>query len=244
MSITVSHVCFGHASGEPVLNNVSFTVTKGQFLGIIGPNGGGKSTLLKLLLGLLKPWSGSITVNGSAPPTLDVGYVPQVFPCDRSFPITVLEVVLGGRARHLSSFGQFNRFDHRAAHEALERVGLPHICHQAFGALSSGQAQRVLIARALASNPSILLLDEPTSSADPAAEAAILSIINSLKGTITILMVTHALEAILESVEGILCIQGGAVLMQPKDVCEHFALGLYHVPLTQTPQGHFFYDNP
>lgn len=244
MSILVTNMCFGHVPNECVLNEVSFTIEKGQFFGIIGPNGGGKSTLLKLILGLFNPWSGTITVNGQTPPTVDVAYVPQTFPCDRSFPITVLEVVLGGRARYLSSLGRFSKADREAAHQALESVGLTHICNQAFGSLSSGQAQRVLIARALASSPSILLLDEPTSSADPDAEAAILSIINSLKGTITVLMVTHSLEAILEMVEGILCIQGGAILMQPKDVCEHFALGLYHVPLAQTPHNHFSYDNP
>lgn len=238
MSISTTDVCFGYRPDEYILKKVSFSIKKGQFFGIIGPNGGGKSTLLKLLLGLLNPWSGSVVIDGKAPPATDVAYVPQAFPFDRSFPITVLEVVLGGRARHLSRFGRFSKHDHEQAHEALERVGLHGVCDTPFGALSSGQAQRVLIARALAANPAILLLDEPTSSADPAAEAAIHSIIATLKGEITILMVTHNLEAILGAVEGILCIQGGAVLMQPKDVCEHFALGLYHFPLAKTPQNH------
>ena len=124
------------------------------------------------------------------------------------------------------------------AREALHKVGLSHIARQPFGSLSGGQAQRVLIARALASEPTILLLDEPTSSSDPEAEKAILDTIHSLKPGMTILMVTHNLKAVLSHVESIICVQGGAAMLQPKDVCEHFALGLYHIPLIQTPHGH------
>jgi zinc transport system ATP-binding protein len=241
-SITVENLSFGYHPKECILKNVSFSVNIGQFLGIIGPNGGGKSTLLKLILGLLKPWEGTILVNGSPPPAQRVGYVPQAFQFDKCFPITAFEVVLGGRARNLSSFGRYSDTDITAATTALDRVGLPHLAGHPFGSLSGGQAQRVLIARALASTPSILLLDEPTSSTDQAAEAGILETIQTLKDEMTILMVTHNLSAILSHVEGIVCVQGGAVMIHPKDICEHFALGLYHIPLLETPKNHLTHN--
>lgn len=237
-SIKVKNVSFGYHPKECILKDVSFTINKGQFLGIIGPNGSGKSTLLKLLLGLISPWEGQILVNNSSPPAQNVGYVPQVFQFDRQFPITAIEVVLGGRARRLSPFGRYKEEDRTAAMEALHRVDLCPLAEQPFGSLSGGQAQRVLIARALASGPSVLLLDEPTSSTDPSAEASILETIQQLKKDMTILMVTHNLSGILSHVEGILCVQGGAVMLQPKEVCEHFALGLYHIPLLETPEHH------
>lgn len=237
-AIIAENLSFGFHPKERILNQVSFAVDMGTFIGVIGPNGGGKTTLLKLLLGLLTPWEGTITINSIRPPAPKVGYVPQAFQFDRSFPITALEVVQGGRARNLSRFGRWRDEDIAAATAALERVGLPHLASHPFGTLSGGQAQRVLIARALASEPSVLLLDEPTSSSDPVAEAAILDTIRSLQHQMTILMVTHNLSAILSQVEGVLCVQGGAVLLHPKDVCEHFALGLYHIPLLETPEHH------
>ena len=237
-SIVVQNCSFGYQPGEQVLHNVTFSVQPGQFIGIIGPNGGGKSTLLRIILGLLTPQNGTVKIHGRTPPAEGVGYVPQAFQFDRKFPITVFEVVLGGRTRTLSALGQYRKQDEEMAREALHKVGLSHIARQPFGSLSGGQAQRVLIARALASEPTILLLDEPTSSSDPEAEKAILDTIHSLKPGMTILMVTHNLQAVLSHVESIICVQGGAAMLQPKDVCEHFALGLYHIPLIQTPHGH------
>ena len=237
-SIVVHNCSFRYQSGEQILHNVSFSVQPGQFIGIIGPNGGGKSTLLKLILGLLTPQSGTIRIHGQTPPVEGVGYVPQAFQFDRKFPITVFEVVLGGRARTLSALGRYRKEDEEITRDALHKVGMSHIARQPFGSLSGGQAQRVLIARALASEPTILLLDEPTSSSDPEAEQTILDTIHNLKAEKTILMVTHDLQAVLSYVESVICVQGGAAVLQPKEVCEHFALGLYHTPLIQTPQGH------
>lgn len=238
--IEVKDLTFGYAPHEVVLNKVHFRVEKGDFWGIIGPNGGGKSTLLKLLLGLLKPWKGSIHIHGSeGSPPKGVAYVPQSLSVDRKFPITVMEVVLGARLKHLSCWGRFQKDDHEKATDALHTVGLSSLASSSFGELSGGQAQRVFIARALASEASILLLDEPMSSADPHAEASILETIEKLCGTLTILMVTHNVRALLSRVQGVLCVQGASVLMQPKEVCEHFALGLYHYPLIETDKDHF-----
>lgn len=237
-AIAVRDVSFGYQRKELVLQGVNFEVQHGQFFGIIGPNGGGKTTLLRLLLGLLKPSTGSISVYGNSPPSAQVGYVPQSTLSDKFFPITVEEVVLGGRVRYLSSCGQFSENDYSSAHSALEKVGLYNLRNVPFGALSGGQAKRVLVARALASEPTVLLLDEPTSSSDPSAELSILETIRALKGSTTILMVTHDLAAVLYDVEGILCVQHQVSFMRPQEVCEHFALGLYHHPLAETPAHH------
>ena len=236
--LEVDHLSFGYHPNEYVLKDVSFSVADRQFLGLIGPNGSGKSTLLRLLLGLLTPWKGTIVFRDDEAPHR-VAYVPQAFNLDKYFPITVLEVVLGGRASYISRFGQYRTEDKKAATEALEKVGLPHRAKDRFADLSGGQAQRVLIARALASHPTILLLDEPTSSTDHEAEESILATIRTLHTEMTILMATHNLRAILTHVDGILCVQGGGVMLHPREVCEHFALGLYHIPLIETPDHHF-----
>ena len=237
--IVVENVCFGYTAKEEILHNVFFEIEKGGFYGIIGPNGGGKSTLLKLLLGLLRPQAGTIRISGTSPEQAQIAYVPQAFQFDRLFPITVLEVILGGRIQQVSCLGSFSKEDREIALQKLAQVGLSHVANQRFGSLSQGQAQRILVARALASNPSILLLDEPTSSSDPQAGLALLDIIDSFKHTLTIVMVTHSIETILKKVDGILCVQRGTVSMRPRDLCEHFALGLYHEPLMDIPQGHF-----
>lgn len=223
--IHFEHVFFGYGE-DLVLRDVNFKVHAGEFIGIIGPNGGGKTTLLKLILGFLKPKRGLKQIN-----TSEVAYVPQGLRFDRQFPISVMELVLSGRLAHLPWYGVYSKADRQAALEALEKVGLISHRNAAFGTLSGGQAQRALIARALVSNPSLLLLDEPTASVDTQAEADIYRILQSLRGQMTILMVTHNLNVAIELVDRVLCVQGGVLSLMPQEVCEHFALGLYHAPL-------------
>ncbi|MBS3903494.1 MAG: metal ABC transporter ATP-binding protein [Anaplasmataceae bacterium] len=216
-----------------ILEDLSFHVPYGEFIGIFGPNGGGKTTLLKLLLGFIKPSSGSIHILGSYPSAArtTIGYVPQIARFDRKFPISVLEVVSMGLLRELNRFGTLNHQDKHRAHEALVQVGIEDLGTKPFAALSGGQAQRVLLARALVSNPKILLLDEPTASVDPKAESAIHDLLMTLKGQVTMLMVTHDLQTIMKDVDRLLFIQRNASLMNKDQVCGHFALGLYHSPL-------------
>lgn len=218
-----------------ILENVSLQILPGEFVGIIGPNGGGKTTLLKLILGFLKPSTGIIEVFGEPPrngQARPIAYVPQTARFDRQFPISVMEVVLSGCLSHLPWYGKFHQKELDAASDALAMVGLLDFKDAPFGKLSGGQAQRVLIARALVSNPKLLLLDEPTASVDSNAEAEIYAILKKLHGSITILMVTHDLKAAVDQVERVLCIQRHAIALEPKDVCEHFAIGLYHPPLS------------
>lgn len=230
--IQVQNLSFSYG-GTPVLSNVNVDVFAGDFVGMIGPNGGGKTTLLKLLLGFLKPRQGIISILGQSPKHAagHIGYVPQRLPFDRQFPISVIEVVLTGRLSRLPWYGLYSSRDRQAAHEALERVNLGSFAKAPFGTLSGGQAQRALIARAIVSEPQLLFLDEPTSSVDTKSQADIYNILQSLRHEMTILMVTHDLTAVMEQVSKVLCVQGQVFPMEPSAVCKHFAYGLYHTPL-------------
>ncbi|MBS0621090.1 MAG: ABC transporter ATP-binding protein [Verrucomicrobia bacterium] len=226
--------------GSPVLENVHFTVEKGEFIGIFGPNGGGKTTLLKLILGLIPPQKGKILLFGKPPHEVrgKVGYVPQALRFDKAFPISALEVVRMGILSHLTWWGGFPSGSKEKARHALEQVGMAHKADEAFGSLSGGEAQRVLIARATVENPELLILDEPTASVDQAAEQSIFSLLDQLKQKMTILMVTHDLQTIIDRAGRLLCVHRQVTSMRNKEVCEHFALGLYHTPLTS--KDHFF----
>ena len=231
-AVVIDHLDFSYQDSL-VLKDISFTIKEGQFAGIIGPNGGGKTTLLKLILGFLTPTKGSIAVFGEEPieARRHMAYVPQSLRFDKQFPISVGELVLEGRLSKLPWYGQYSKEDKQAAKNALEKVRLGHLFDKPFGSLSGGQAQRAWIARALASEPRLLLLDEPTASVDAQAEAEIYSILKQLQGQITIVMVTHNLQAAIELVDKVICVQQTAQLLDPQQVCEHYALGLYHSPL-------------
>lgn len=230
--IQAEHLYFRYDESE-VLKDLNFSVSAGEFLGIIGPNGGGKTTLLQLMAGFLTPTKGLLKVAGKNPQASQksIGYVPQNMRFDRHFPISVMELVLGGRLAHLPWYGLFKKTDMQIAEEALDGIGLYHLKNRAFGTLSGGQQQRCLIARALASKPDILFLDEPTANVDAEAQSEILRILNALKGSMTILMVTHDLKTAINQVDRVLCIQQTAISYSPQEVCEHYALGLYHPPL-------------
>lgn len=233
-AVSAKHLSFSYGSA-PVLTNVSFEIRDKEFIGLFGPNGGGKTTLLKLIMGFLKPSSGTLRVFEQRPTSARnlMAYVPQRMPFDPLFPISVMEVVLTGRLRQLSWWGTYSLADKQAALEALEKVELPDIAHKPFGSLSGGQAQRVLIARALASEPRLLLLDEPTSSVDVDAQQDIYEILEELRSHITLVMVTHDLQTVIQRVERVLCVQSEVITLQPEQVCEHFAAGLYHRPLIE-----------
>ncbi len=235
-SIQLNSVSFSYEC-SPILKNVTLTIQNGEFVGIFGPNGGGKTTLLKILMGFLQPDQGSVLL-WDLPPTQArsyIGYVPQISKVDRQFPITVEEVVQMGQLSSLNFFGILSKAAKERSLDALEKVSMLPYKDAAFGQLSGGQAQRVLIARALASDARLLLLDEPTASVDPHAEQEILSLLFSLKGKLTILMVTHDLQTILQKTEKLLCVHREVHPLAPSEVCEHFGLGLYHSPLIKKP---------
>lgn len=219
--------------GNQVLRPSSFVIEEGTCAGIMGPNGGGKTTLLKLLMGFLKPQSGTIFLKGKEPVEARplISYVPQFLRADRDFPITLEELVLLGTLSDPQKEKQ--------APYWMDKLGLLSSRHKSFGSLSGGLAQRALLARALISDPQILLLDEPTASIDPPSAAAIFELLQSLKGKKTVLLVTHDIKTIIERVDQILCVQGTISSYLPGQVCEHFALGLYHTPLLDLPKNHW-----
>lgn len=231
-ALQFDNVSFSYGDVRAV-KNASFQIAPNQFTGVIGPNGGGKTTLLKLAMGLLHPDAGTISIFGKDPSQSQglISYVPQTLSYDRLFPISVKELVLMGRLSHLKWWGSFSASDDAAALKALKTVGLDHLLDVPVGNLSGGQLQRALIARALASEPKILFLDEPTSNVDTKAETDIYDLLSTLAKSMTIVMVTHNLNTAVQIVDQVLIVHGTVNTMKVADVCEHFALGLYHTPL-------------
>lgn len=231
--IDVKDVQFSYDGKTPALKGVSFQIFSGEKIGIFGPNGGGKTTLVKLLLGLHEPLSGKITVLEKPPKKNQrlIGYVPQSLRFDKTFPISTLDVVMMGLLDQLPFFGRFSKQSKERGLKALSRVGLENSAQLPFGTLSGGQMQRALIARALVSEPKVLILDEPTAHVDPKAAEEISSFLFGLAPTVSLLFVTHDLQMMLSQFDRLLCVQTQVSVLQPKEVCEHFALGLYHTPL-------------
>ncbi|MBN2218270.1 MAG: metal ABC transporter ATP-binding protein [Pirellulales bacterium] len=209
-AISVENVSFFFGP-MPVLEQVNFSVARGESISIVGPNGGGKTTLLKLVLGLLHPDEGRIRVLGQSPidARLRMGYMPQRAEHDLQFPVTVLDVVLMGclgKPGVSGLFGWHGPAGRRAAVEALDRVGMADYRRRSFAALSGGQRQRVLIARALASRPELLLLDEPTANVDVASETRLLEVLRQLEQEMTIVVVSHDLGFVAEIVRKVICV--------------------------------------
>lgn len=232
--LSAENLCFGY-NDTLVLKNVNFTVYENDFIGIFGPNGGGKSTLLALIMGFLKPTSGSIALFGKNPTENRglIGWVPQHFHYDQSFPISTMEVVLTGRLSKAKLWGGYSKEDRKKALDSLEKVEMLKYQKTPFSQLSGGEAQRVLIARSLASDPRLLLLDEPTASVDLHNEQKIYSFLETLKEEMTILMVTHDLKVAIDYVKKVFCVQTTLSTPSPQELCRHYAFGLYHPPLNQ-----------
>jgi len=194
-------------NGEPVLIDVNLQIQAREMIGIIGPNGGGKTTLLRLILGLLKPDCGKILVFGESPAKAAprMGYVPQHMQFDNRFPVSVLDVVLMGLAGK-GGMGPFSRKRVREAEKALETVNLPDFRNKPFAELSGGQRQRVLIARALATSPDMLLFDEPTANVDTSAGEKLYEVLDRLNRHMTILLVSHDVGFVNHHISSVVCV--------------------------------------
>ncbi len=193
---------------EQVLEDINLSVYEGDFIGLIGPNGGGKTTLLKVLLGLLPPTRGEVRIMGH--PVREgrrmIGYVPQVVDFDREFPISVWDVARMGRLGKRRLLQRYTAEDDAIVAEALHQVELHDLRRRPIGELSGGQRQRAYIARALATQPAILLLDEPTSSVDPQVSSGIFELLRRLNERVTILLVSHDMSAISSYVKTVGCL--------------------------------------
>ena len=205
--INISNVTFSYGN-QSILQDIDLTVVPGDFIAMIGPNGGGKTTLLKLILGLLKPRDGRISVMGRPPEKAShrIGYVPQDVHINANFPITVMDVVLMGKLSPKKRFSPTSAGDRQDALAALERMGMAHAANRRIGTLSGGQRQRVFIARALVSQPTLLLLDEPTASIDTKGQASFYRLLESLNTDITILVVSHDLLVVSSYVKSVACV--------------------------------------
>ena len=195
-------------NGVPVLEEISLTINGGDFLGIIGPNGGGKTTLLKVILGLVKPSRGKVAVFGNMPEKgrKYIGYVPQHNVFDHEFPISVQDVVLMGRSAKVGLLKRLGSEDQRRAEEALQVVGMAEHRGRQIGKLSGGEQQRVFIARALVTDPLMLLLDEPTASVDTATQTEFYELLEELKKRMVIVLVSHDISAVSIYVDKIACL--------------------------------------
>ncbi len=194
--------------GPPAVQNVHLVVEAGEFLGIVGPNAGGKSTLLKLILGLLEPQKGRIRVLGRAPAeaSRSVGYVPQYPSFPRDFPISVEQAVLMGRLGSGPVPGGYRRADRKAVRRFMEEVEIGDLGPRQIGTLSGGQLQRMLLARALVSEPQILILDEPTANIDQRLESDIFDLLKLLNERMAILVVSHDVAFISSYVSRVACL--------------------------------------
>ena len=194
--------------GTSVLEGINLSMKRGDFMGVIGPNGGGKTTLLKVILGLITPSRGEVLVFGKHPNEVRkmIGYVPQHTLFDMDFPVSVLDVVLMGRYGKTGLFRRYNEADKQAAATALKTVGMLMHKDNKIGELSGGEMQRVFIARALVTEPELLLLDEPTASVDQAMQTEFYEILEDLKQRMAIILVSHDIGAVSVYVNEIACL--------------------------------------
>ncbi len=222
-----------------VLDKVSFVVPERRTLCIVGPNGGGKSTLLKVLLGLVRPQSGTVRVLGREPrqARMRVGYMPQYVQIDPLFPIDVEGIVRMGRLKG-RGLGFYTREDRMATRQALEEVGLWEQRREAYINLSGGMKQRVLIARALVNNPELLLLDEPTAMVDAHIEARLLEKLKELHNRMTILLVSHDATFVSGLVDEVLCVNRTAEIHPVERVRDKSVTRLYGEPVQHVVHGH------
>ncbi len=228
-TITITNVSFQYNS-TLILQDVNLTFKCGSFYLLIGPNGGGKTTLLKLIMGLLEPTKGEISIYERLPKyNLNyIGYIPQSFTFDRKFPISVKEFIMMGAISRLKWYGAWPAEILEKADKLLDEMEIKTLKDRQIGTLSGGQLQRAAMARALINNPRILLLDEPTNGLDVDSSMFIQQKLTSLKSDKTIIMVSHMISDIIDSVDEIECVQCSVEKITKNTICSHYKIGLYH----------------
>jgi zinc transport system ATP-binding protein len=228
---------YGHSN---VLEDITLEIEEEEFFGVIGPNAAGKSTLLKLMLGMLKPDSGEISVLGKSPKqaSQNIGYVPQFPSFPRNFPIKVMDVVLLGCMGKRKKMGGFSKRDRDIALESLRVVESAELVNTPIQDLSGGQVQRMLIARALASQPEILILDEPTANIDVQAEENIFSLLKKYNEHMTIIVVSHDIAFISGYVNRVGCLNTTLLCHETKAISGKTIEELYGAPVKMIHHAH------
>ena len=226
-------------NGVPILEGINLAIEQDDFLGIIGPNGGGKTTLLKVILGLISPSRGKVSVLGKPPEKSrsKIGYVPQHNLFDRDFPINVWDVVLMGRYGKSGLFRRYSSEDRRATQDALQTVGMLDYKDRQMGKLSGGELQRIFIARALVAEPRLLLLDEPTASVDPAMQTDFYELLEKLKKQMAIVLVSHDISAVSIYVDKLACLNRQLHYHGSKEITPEILEATYKCPVQMIAHG-------
>ena len=237
--IDIDNVSFNYGA-VPVLEDISLKINEDEFIGIIGPNAGGKSTLLKLILGLLLPDKGTIEkyIHDGKNLRNHIGYVPQHITFSRDFPVTVSEVVMMGHITAASKLFRFNNDEISSAKQAMQALEIDDIAKNQVGTLSGGQLQRVLIARALVSLPEILILDEPTSNVDMRVEEDIFALLKNYSEHMTIIVVSHDIAFISEYVDRVACLNRTLVCHNTESISGKMIEDLYDAPVKMIHHHH------
>ena len=218
--ISVDHVSFSYGRGSVAISDASLSIRRGDFACIVGPNGGGKTTLLKLIVGLLEPDAGRVRLFGRPPRETRrrIGYMPQRARLDPQFPVRVRDVVLMGRLGKAAPLLHIGKAHKDVVVRALTQVGLYELRNRSFSALSEGQRQRVLVARALACEPDVLMLDEPTSNLDLASQNELYELLHALNEHITIVMVSHDVAFVSKFVKTVACVNRSVVVHAASEI--------------------------
>jgi zinc transport system ATP-binding protein len=226
---------------KPVLQEVSLDVWACDFLGIIGPNGGGKTTLLKIILGLMKPVSGDVSFfeNGKRVQMLKIGYLPQMTQMDPRFPIAVREVVSSGLAKEKPRFRDFSAAQKERVDRLIVEMGLESLASRAIGELSGGQLQRVLLARAIVSQPQALILDEPNTYVDKKFESQLYELLNKINRNTAIILVSHDIGTLLPMVKNVACVNETLHYHSGADVSDAWLSETFACPIEMVGHGDF-----
>ena len=226
-------------NGHPVLEDINLSVKQQDFIGIIGPNGGGKTTLFKVMLGLITPTRGSVRILGesAAQGRRFIGYVPQQVEFDRNFPINVWDVTMMGRLGRRGLLQRYNTEDRSAVRLALQQVDILDMKDQSIGELSTGQRQRVYIARALATEPQILLLDEPMASVDTYITTSIYEVLQKLNQHIAIVIISHDMSAVSSYVKTVGCLNRRLFYHESREITPDMLEEAYQCPIDLIAHG-------
>ncbi len=230
--VTLNSVSYGYLD-EPVVDQVNLVIRDGDFIGMIGPNGGGKSTIIRIIMGLIQPWNGEVIINKG----VNIGYLPQTHRFDNRYPISVLEVVLSGLLKIKGISTRVTKKDKEVARGVLAKVGMADLAKRSIGELSGGQMQRVFIGRALISSPHLLILDEPVTYVDNRFEQELYHLLELISRETAILLVSHDVGQIVSSVRTIACVNRHLHYHPSNQITEEI-LESYNCPIDLITHGH------